>query len=107
MKMEFIFDNDKLIENNLTIEQVLFPIRKYFKNCNKKTIYEEKPGVFVGTSDDWADFSAISFLPRTKWFLRVIKEWYWYVDEYDGRGLQKEDMLSAYKLLQQTLAKQK
>ena len=41
-------------------------------------------------------FGETAKFPYTSWFLKVIKEWYWYVDEGDGLGLQKEDCLQSY-----------
>ena len=63
---------------------------------NSKTIKEIQEGVFIGNDTDWETFSTSICLTDSSWFLKVIKEWYWYVDEHDGNGIQKEDMLSAY-----------
>lgn len=96
MKMEFIFDNNKLQKEGYDEEKCLDAIRKHFKGYNSKTIKETKKGFFEGTKDDWNAFGSTARLPYTSWFLKVIKEWYWYVDEGDGQGLQKEDCLQSY-----------
>lgn len=96
MKMEFIFDKDKLKENGYTEEQCLNAIRKHFNSYNSKTIIETNAGVFEGAEDDWNAFGSTARFPYTTWFLKVIKEWYWYVDEGDGIGEQKEDCLQSY-----------
>ena len=96
MKMEFIFDKDKLKENGYTEEQCLNVIRKHFNSYNSKTIKETKKGIFEGEEMDWEAFASAQNLPYTKWFLKVIKEWYWYLDEGDGRGEQKGDCLETY-----------
>ncbi len=96
MKMEFIFDKDKLKKSGYEEEQCLNAIRKHFKEYNSKTIKEIEKGIFEGADDDWEAFASASRLPYTKWFLSVIKEWYWYVDEGDGLGEQKEDCLESY-----------
>ena len=102
MKMEFIFDEEKLKNEGYTQEACLEPIRKYFAKYNSPTIKEIEPGVFIGSDDDWSIFGATAHLPHTDWFLKVIKEWYWYVDEGDGKGEQKEDFLASfYKYRQQ------
>ena len=96
MKMEFIFDKEKLQKEGYSEEQCLDVIRKFFKGYNSKTIKEIKKGVFEGSEDDWNAFGDTSKFPYTSWFLKVIREWYWYVDEGDGLGVQKEDCLKSY-----------
>ncbi len=96
MKMEFVFDKDKLKIEGYKEEQCLNAIRKHFNSYNSKTIIETKNGFFEGAEDDWSAFASTSRFLYTKWFLKVIKEWYWYIDEGDGLGEQKEDCLEAY-----------
>ncbi len=94
--MEFIFDKNKLKENGYTEEQCLNAIRKHFNSYNSKTIREIENGVFEGSEEDWSAFGSTSRFPYTNWFLKVIKEWYWYVDEGDGQGEQKGDCLKSF-----------
>ena len=94
--MDFILDKQKLKQSNYTEEQCLSAIRKHFCSYHSKTIIEIEKGVFEGSEDDWNAFAAASKFPYTTWFLKVIKEWYWYVDEGDGLGEQKENCLEAY-----------
>lgn len=96
MKMEFIFDKDKLKKEGYTEEECLNEIRDYFSEYKSDTIKEIDKGVFEGEEKDWSAFSAAASFPYNDWFLKVIKEWYWYVDEYDGKGIQKEDCLQCY-----------
>ena len=96
MKMEFVFDENKLKKEGFKEEQCLTAIRKHFASYNSNTIKETKKGFFEGVEEDWDAFATASVFPYTKWFLKVIKEWYWYVDEDDGLGEQKEDCLEAY-----------
>lgn len=96
MKMEFVFDKNKLKENGYTEDKCLNVIRNHFSKYNSKTIKETKKGVFEGSENDWSAFGTTAKLPYTSWFLKVIKEWYWYVDEGDGLGIQKEDCLKSY-----------
>lgn len=96
MKMEFIFDKNKLKENGYTEEQCLDAIRNHFKSFKSNTIKEIRNGYFEGEDKDWEAFGTTARLPYTSWFLKVIKEWYWYLDEEDGLGEQKEDCLQSY-----------
>lgn len=96
MKMEFIFDEEKLKQEGYTVDACLNVIRKHFAKFNSPTIRETRQGVFEGVDNDWEIFSSTVCLTDSLWFLKVIKEWYWYVDELDGKGIQKENMLSAY-----------
>lgn len=96
MKMEFIFDKEKLKKAGYTEKQCLNAIRKHFNSYKSKTIKETKKGFFEGTDDDWNAFVSATGFPYTKWFLKVIKEWYLYIDEEDGLGEQKEDCLKSY-----------
>ena len=94
--MEFILDKKKLKQFNYTEEQCLNAIRKHFNSYHSKTIIEIEKGIFEGSENDWNAFASASKFPYTTWFLKVIKEWYWYVDEGDGIGEQKENCLEAY-----------
>lgn len=94
--MEFIFDKKKLKKNGYNEEQCLNAIRKHFEDYKSKTIKETKKGVFEGEEGDWNAFASASGFPYTSWFLKVIKEWYWYLDEGDGLGEQKGDCLKTY-----------
>ncbi len=96
MKMEFIFDKDKIKKQGYKEEQCYNALRKHFNSYNSKTINEVKNGVFVGEDSDWNAFASTTRFLNTSWFLKVIKEWYWYVDEEDGLGEQKEDCLESY-----------
>lgn len=96
MRMEFFFDKEKLKKEKLTEEKCLDNIRKYFNKYKSDTIREIKPGYFEGTDKDYGAFGFTAELPYNEWFLKVIKEWYWYIDEGDGFGEQKEDCLKSY-----------
>ena len=96
MKMVFIFDKERLESSGYKEEQCLNAIRKHFDSYNSNTIKEIEKGVFEGSEDDWNAFGATARFPYTSWFLKVIKEWYWYVDEGDGLGERKEDFLKSY-----------
>lgn len=97
MKMEFIFNEEKLKENRYTEKQCLDVIRKYIKKYDiDNSIKETRKGFFEGSDeqDDFNAFGVMASLPYTSWFLKVIKEWYLYADE--GFGEEKEDCLKSY-----------
>lgn len=96
MKMEFIFDKNKLRKTGYKEEQCLNAIRNHFNAYKSNTIIEIENGIWKGEEDDWNAFASASRFPYTSWFLKVIKEWYWYIDEGDGLGEQKEDCLQSY-----------
>lgn len=96
MKMEFIFNKEKLARNNYTEEDCLNEIRKHFKEYTSQTIKEIRPGFFIGTDDDWEAFASTAIFPHYDWFINVIEEWFWYLDEGDGFGEQKGDCLEAF-----------
>lgn len=97
MKMEFIFNKDKIEKSSYTEDDFLNFIRAHFNKYNsKKTIREIEKGFFIGSDDDWTAFATTSKFPYYKDFLEVIQEWYWYIDEGDGLGEQKEDCLKSY-----------
>ena len=80
LRMKFVFDTDKLKANKMTEKQCLDIIRNY---TSKHNITEIEKGIF--------DSSYLGMnLPYTKWFMKVIKEWYFYVEN------DIEDCIKAY-----------
>jgi len=98
MKMEFIFDKEKMQNENYTEEQCFQLVRDHFEKYQKtsKTLKEVKPGVYEGEDEDWGVFAATVKFLQNECFMATIKEWYWYVDEGDGNGEQKENCLEIY-----------
>lgn len=81
MKMEFIIDDERCKKEGFKRTDCLNEIRKYFKKFNKNgTIKEIQEGIFVGEENDRVAFGTTACLTHTNWFLKVIKEWNWYVD---------------------------
>lgn len=89
LRMEFVFDSKKLETIKMTEEQCLNTIRGY---VSKHKITEISKGIFDSQDLDNTDpfIYMIMKLPYTDWFLKVIKEWYWYIEG------DKEDCLEAY-----------
>ena len=78
MKMQFVFDEKKLKANNITVDEKLCTLRNYFK---EHKIKETSTGVFEGEDSDFGYFAlCVADLPKAKWFMDYIKEWYWFLD---------------------------
>lgn len=91
MKMEFIIDDEKCKKEGFEKADCYIVIRKHFDKWNKNgTIKEIQEGIFVGEEDDINAFGSTFSLTDTNWFLKVIKEWYWYNED------EKEDCLKSY-----------
>lgn len=79
IKMQFIFDEFKLSNNNLILDDVLNKLRDYFKSHNIK---ETAIGLFEGKDSDFGYFTlCVAKLPKASWFMDYIKEWYWFIDD--------------------------
>ena len=89
LRMKFVFDTDKLKANKMTEKQCLDIIRNY---TSKHNIKEIEKGIFDSSDLDNTDpfFYIIMKLPDSKWFMIVIKEWYFYVEN------DIEDCIKAY-----------
>ncbi len=89
LRMKFVFDEEKLKANGTNEEQCLDIIRRY---TQKHGLTEIEKGVFDSVDLDNTDpfFYLGMNLPYTSWFMKVIKEWYWYVDN------DVEDCIKAY-----------
>lgn len=89
LRMKFVFDTDKLKANKMTEKQCLDIIRKY---AFKHNLTEIEKGVFDSSDLDNTDpfFYIIMKLPDSKWFMKVIKEWTWYIEN------DIEDCIKAY-----------
>ena len=89
LRMKFVFDTDKLKANKMTEKQCLDIIRNY---TSKHNITEIEKGIFDSSDLDNTDpfFYIIMKLPDSKWFMKVIKEWTWYIEN------DIEDCIAAY-----------
>ncbi len=89
LRMKFVFDEEKLKANGVEKEDCLNIIRKFFSQHNINEISE---GVFDSPDlDNINPFLNMGMnLPYTNWFLKVIKEWYFYIEN------DVEDALKTY-----------
>ena len=83
MKMTFEFDDEKLKELNMTLDQALFPIREFYKK--KNVLDNVTPGVFEPvdkTADLFGFFGCATRFPKElPYFLKTISKWEWDLDE--------------------------
>lgn len=79
LRMKFVFDENKLKTNGMTEDECLDIIRKYAFRHN---LTEIEKGVFDSSDlDNTVPFFYLGMnLPYTKWFMKVIKEWTWYIE---------------------------
>ena len=68
---------------------------KHYPTMKTEQIIEMKDTIQKISDKDCILFMWVTF-PCLIEGLKVIKEWYWYIDEGDGLGEQKEDCLEAY-----------
>lgn len=95
MKMEFIFDDERLKREGITKLQCLQKIRTYFDSFENNSIVETSEGIFEGSTENYTAFgSALSFY-KIPWFMNVIKEWYWTMEAYGQ--YEREDILETMK----------
>lgn len=89
LRMKFVFDENKLKANGISKDECLNIIREFF---SKHNISEIEEGVFDSPDlDNIKPFLNMGMnLPYTNWFLKVIKEWYFYI------GNDVEDALKTY-----------
>lgn len=89
LRMKFVFDDEKLKINGITENECLNIIREFF---SKHNITEIEKGVFDSPDlNNVKPFLNMGMnLPYTNWFMKVIKEWYFYVEN------DIEDCIKAY-----------
>lgn len=89
--MEFIIDDEKCKKEGINKTDCFADIRRHFYEWNKNgTIKEIQEGIFIGEETDINAFGSTFSLTDTNWFLKVIKEWYWYIEG------DKENCLKSY-----------
>lgn len=92
MKMEFVFDLEKLAETGGTEEQCLEELRWFFFYKFKgSSIVETEKGVFEGSMYNYSLFAAALNFRKAEWFQNTIKEWFW-TEEY--RSFKRHDIVA-------------
>lgn len=77
MKMEFVFDEEKCLQEGLTADACMDNVRAAFSNFAGNTVEETENGVFQGPIDNFPIFAAMVSFARLQWFRNSIREWYW------------------------------
>lgn len=95
MLMEIYLSEEKAKKNNINLNECYQKIDKYFKSRGVEIISK---GIYKGVRKDFDTFAiAQGSLPDTKWFLKVLDQWY---ISYFGDGSEspeyREDALKIY-----------
>ena len=95
MLMEIYLSEEKAKKNNIDLNECYQKIDKYFKS---RGVEKVSKGIYKGVRKDFDTFAiAQGSLPDTKWFLKVVDQWY---ISYFGDGSEspeyREDALKIY-----------
>lgn len=95
MLMEIYLSEEKAKKNNINLNECYQKIDKYFKSCGVEIVSK---GIYKGVRKDFDTFViAQGQLPQTKWFLKVVDQWYisYFGDTPDSPEY-REDALKIY-----------
>ena len=95
MLMEIYLNEGKAKKNNIDLDECYQKIKKYFKSRGVEIVSK---GVYKGVRKDFDTFViAQGQLPQTKWFLKVVDQWYisYFGDTPDSPEY-REDALKTY-----------
>lgn len=95
MLMEIYLSEEKAKKNNIDLNECYQKIDNYFKSRGVEIVSK---GIYRGVRKDFDTFAiAQGALPETKWFLKVVDQWY---ISYFGDGPEspeyREDALKIY-----------
>ena len=95
MLMEIYLSEEKAKKNNIDLNECYQKINRFFLERGVKL---KEPGVYQGVKEDFDTFViAQGQLPQTKWFLKVVDQWYisYFGDTSDSPEY-REDALKTY-----------
>lgn len=95
MLMEIYLSEEKAKKNNIDLNEYYQKINRFFFERGVKL---KEPGVYQGVKEDFDTFViAQEQLPQTKWFLKVVDQWYisYFGDEPESPEY-REDALKIY-----------
>ena len=95
MLMEIYLSEEKAKKNNIDLNECYQKINRFFFERGVKL---KEPGVYQGVKEDFDTFViAQGQLPQTKWFLKVVDQWYisYFGDTPDSPEY-REDALKTY-----------
>lgn len=80
MMMYIQFDDKKLEENAYSKQDCYQAIDAFL---NAEGIYAKEQGIYIADEDiGFLPFAKLrAYLPKTKWFMQVVRQWYWFDDE--------------------------
>ena len=95
MLMEIYLSEEKAKKNNIDLNECYQKIDKYFKSRGVEIVSK---GIYKGVKEDFDSFViAQEQLPQTKWFLKVVDQWYIsYFDDTPDSPEYREDALKTY-----------
>ena len=95
MLMEIYLSEEKAKKNNIDLNECYQKIDKYFKSRGVEIVSR---GIYKGVKKDFDTFViAQGQLPQTKWFLKVVDQWYIsYFDDTPESPEYREDALRCY-----------
>ena len=74
MLMEIYLSKEKAKKNNIDLNECYQKIDKYFKSRGVEIVSK---GIYKGVRKDFGTFvTAQMQLPDTKWFLKIVDQWY-------------------------------
>ena len=95
MLMEIYLSEEKAKKNNIDLDECYQKIDKYFKLRGVEIVSK---GIYKGVRKDFDTFViAQGSLPDTKWFLKVVDQWYIsYFGDTPNSPEYREDALKIY-----------
>ena len=99
MLMEIYLSEEKAKKNNIDLDECYQKIDKYFKSRGVEIVSK---GVYKGVRKDFDTFViAQEQLPQTKWFLKVVDQWYisYFGDTLDSPEYREDALKNKLKIM--------
>ena len=101
MLMEIYLSKEKAKKNNIDLNECYQKIDKYFKSRGVEIVSK---GIYKGVRKDFGTFvTAQMQLPDTKWFLKIVDQWYisYFGDTPDSPEYRSDALDSYYRITKQ------
>jgi hypothetical protein len=102
MLMEIYLSEEKAKKNNIDLNECYQKIDKYFKSRGVEIVSK---GIYKGVKEDFDTFVIAQMqLPDTKWFLKIVDQWYisYFGDTPDSPEYMSDALDSYYRITKQT-----
>ena len=102
MLMEIYLSEEKAKKNNIDLNECYQKMNHFFLD---RGVNIKEPGVYQGVKEDFDTFViAQEQLPQTKWFLKVVDQWYisYFGDTPDSPEYRSDALDSYYRITKQT-----